>query len=65
VTKVYRPQSGEIYAYGSEADDRVGNNARRFVGVPDRMGPTDAYDTPVIEMIAKPAHPCEGFGGTG
>jgi hypothetical protein len=38
---------------------------RHCTGLPDRMGPVYACDTPVIEMIAKPALPCKGFGDTG
>ncbi len=33
-------------------------------GLPDCMGPVCAYDAPVIEMIAKPALPSDGFGDT-
>ena len=34
-------------------------------GLPDRMGPVLACDTLVLELIAKPALPCKGFGDTG
>ena len=38
---------------------------RHCTGLPDRMGPVWACDTPVIEMIEKPAPPCKGFGDRG
>jgi hypothetical protein len=45
-------------------DNDLGNETHHHTGVPGCMGPVCAYDTPVIEMIAKPALPGNGFGGT-
>ena len=38
-------------------DDNLGNETHRDAGAPGCAGPAFAFDTPVIEMIAKPALP--------
>lgn len=45
-------------------DDNLGNEPHRNAGEPGCTGPAFAFDTPIIEMIAKPALPRNGLGGT-
>jgi len=47
----------------SEMDNDLGDETHHHTGVPGCIGPVCAYDTPVIETIAKPALPL-GFGDT-
>ena len=42
-------------------DDDLGDEPHHHTGAPGCMGPVCAYDTPVIETIAKPALPDLGL----
>jgi len=45
------------YCFASEMDDNLKYEIHHHTGVPGCMGPVCAYDTPIIETIAKPALP--------
>jgi hypothetical protein len=47
----------QVKAAASEMDDNLNFETHFLAGQPGCMGPACAYDTPVIEMIAKPALP--------
>jgi len=49
--------AGLNHASKSEMDDNLSNETHRHAGWPGCIGPACVCDTPVIEMIAKPALP--------